>query len=107
MPYSGSSTVPSDRALAAGCLATLIALPGIAAAADETSIALADGPGREQVRARCSLCHSLDYIVMNSPIQDEAGWEKTVRKMAAVHGAPLTAEESAAIVAYLGLHYGK
>lgn len=53
------------------------------------------------------MCHSLDYIVMNSPFQDQAGWEKTVRKMTAVYGAPLTAEESAAIVAYLARHYGK
>jgi hypothetical protein len=52
------------------------------------------------------MCHSLDYIVMNSPIQDAAGWDKTVRKMMTVYGAPLTPEESAAIVAYLARHYG-
>ena len=53
------------------------------------------------------MCHSLDYIVMNSPFQDQAGWEKTVKKMATVYGAPLTAEETAAIVAYLSSHYGR
>jgi hypothetical protein len=53
------------------------------------------------------MCHSLDYIVMNSPFQDQSGWGKTVQKMVTVHGAPLTAEESAAIVAYLARHYGK
>jgi hypothetical protein len=44
---------------------------------------------------------------MNSPFQDKAAWEKTVKKMITVFGAPLTPEESAAIVAYLDRHYGK
>lgn len=81
--------------------------PAITHAADEASIALADGPGRERVQAACSMCHSLDYIVMNAPIQDQAGWEKTVNKMVSVFGAPLTAEEASAVVAYLARHYGK
>lgn len=88
-------------------VAAILALPAYAIAADETSIALADGPGRDRVQAACSMCHSLDYIVMNSPIQDKAGWEKTVSKMVTVMGAPLTPEETAAIVAYLDRHYGK
>ena len=82
-------------------------LPGVALAADETSIALADGPERGQVQAACSMCHSLDYIVMNSPIQDQAGWEKTVNKMISVFGAPLTPEEASIIVSYLARNYGK
>lgn len=53
------------------------------------------------------MCHSLDYIIMNSPFQDQAGWEKTVQKMTTVYGAPLTADEAAAIVAYLSRHYGR
>lgn len=75
--------------------------------ADESAIQLADGPGREQVRAACSMCHSVDYIVMNSPFQDHAAWEKTVNKMVKVFGAPFSAEEAAAIVAYLDRNYGK
>jgi anaerobic selenocysteine-containing dehydrogenase len=77
-----------------------------ACATDESAIVLAPGPERARVQAACSMCHSLDYIVMNSPIQDAAGWDKTVRKMMTVYGAPLTPEESAAIVAYLARHYG-
>ncbi len=84
----------------------IVTLPTPAIAADETDIVLAEGPGREQVQAACSMCHSLDYIVMNSPFQDKAGWEKSVKKMVTVMGAPLTAEDVAAIVAYLNLHYG-
>jgi len=44
---------------------------------------------------------------MNSPFQDRAGWDKTVTKMVKVMGAPLTPEDSAAIVDYLANNYGK
>ena len=77
------------------------------AAADETSIRLTEGPGLTQVQASCSMCHSLDYILMNSPFQDKAAWEKTVNKMVKVMGAPLTADDVTAVVAYLDSHYGK
>jgi sulfite dehydrogenase (cytochrome) subunit B len=88
-------------------LCALLAFAPRAVAEDETGIVLTEGPGHDQVRAACSMCHSLDYIVMNSPFQDKAGWEKTVTKMVKVFGAPLTAEESAAIVAYLERYYGR
>ena len=88
-------------------LGVVLALPVRAIAEDETGIVLTEGLGRDQVQASCSMCHSLDYIVMNSPFQDKAAWEKTVKKMITVFGAPLTPEESAAIVAYLDRHYGK
>lgn len=78
-----------------------------AGASDESSLHLADGAGRDRVQAACSMCHSIDYIVMNSPFQDAVAWEKTVNKMVKVYGAPLTPEETATIVAYLGEHYGK
>ena len=94
--------MPTMRVLAA----TLV-LQANSIAADETVLTLAEGPGRAQVQASCSMCHSLDYIVMNSPFQDKAAWEKTVNKMVTVFGAPLTPEESAAIVEYLDRHYGK
>jgi hypothetical protein len=53
------------------------------------------------------MCHSLDYIVMNSPFQDRAGWDKTVNKMVKVMGAPLTPEDVTAIVDYLAVNYGR
>jgi hypothetical protein len=75
--------------------------------ADESSIQLAQAEGVERVQAACVICHSLDYIVMNSPFQDRAGWEKTVTKMVKVMGAPIAPEDAAVIVAYLEKHYGK
>jgi len=86
-------------------LALLAACPAVIA--DESSVRLAQGEGVEQVQAACAICHSLDYIVMNSPFQDRAAWEKTVTKMVKVMGAPITAEDTAQIVGYLDRHYGK
>jgi hypothetical protein len=99
--------VPLKRALRDVGRGAWLTLWASAVGADETGFALADGPGRERVQASCSMCHSLDYIVMNSPFQDKAAWGKTVNKMVTVFGAPLTPEESAVIVAYLDRHYGK
>lgn len=96
-----------ERGLRFVALAALLAPTVAALANDETGIVLADGPGREQVQAACSSCHSLDYIVMNSPFLDRAAWQKTVDKMVKVMGAPLSDEEVATIVAYLDRHYGK
>lgn len=85
----------------------LLALPVLAPAADEADTVLADGPGRERVQAACSMCHSLDYILMNSPFLDRSGWERTVNKMVVVMGAPLSKEDVAEITMYLDRYYGK
>ncbi|MBM4218459.1 MAG: cytochrome c [Gammaproteobacteria bacterium] len=86
-------------------VALLFVLLAPSAGAEELPIALAPGTGRETVQASCGMCHSLDYIVINSPFQDQAAWEKTVRKMVNVMGAPLSEEQVQAIVAYLSQHY--
>ncbi|MGB7738508.1 MAG: hypothetical protein WBM03_05290 [Steroidobacteraceae bacterium] len=88
-------------------LPAILLVTSVAANADETSLHLAEGAGLTQVQATCSMCHSLDYILMNSPFQDKAGWEKTVNKMVKVMGAPLAADDITAVVAYLDSHYGK
>jgi hypothetical protein len=77
------------------------------ALADEDDIRLKEGPGRELVAARCSLCHSLDYIQMNSVFLDRQGWGKSVDKMIKVMGAPIKQEDVAPIVAYLTRYYGR
>jgi cytochrome c5 len=94
-------------ALRSAITSVVLAASIATAAADETSLRLTEGPGLTQVQANCSMCHSLDYILMNSPFQDKAAWEKTVNKMVKVMGAPLTAEDTTAVVAYLDAHYGK
>jgi len=93
----------ATRWLLAGLLS---ACPAIANGADETGIVLAEGESRDRVLAMCSMCHSLDYIVINSPFLDRTAWDKTVRKMVTVMDAPLTEEDVAMIVNYLASHYG-
>jgi mono/diheme cytochrome c family protein len=89
---------------------SLIGLAAVAlastAVADEQSIELKEGPARETVEGNCSGCHSLDYIVLNSPFLDRAKWEATVKKMIGPYGAPIDEKEVAAIVDYLTVNYG-
>jgi mono/diheme cytochrome c family protein len=75
--------------------------------AQERRLDLKDGPGRAQLEANCASCHSLDYIPLNSPFLDRAGWEAEVTKMIKAFGAPISAEDAKAIVDYLAANYGK
>jgi len=98
------------RSGASAALAALVTLAActlaMRARGDETRIRLAPGPGVELVRARCSICHSVDYIEMNSPFLKRAGWESEVRKMIKVMGAPVPELDVAPLVDYLTIHYG-
>jgi len=89
---------------------TIIALLLFAAApalTQESQLRLRDGPGRALVEANCVMCHSLDYIPMNSPFLDRKGWEASVNKMIKVMGAPIAEADAQKIVDYLTGQYGK
>lgn len=89
---------------------TILALMVLAAApalAQESELRLRDGPGRQLVEANCVMCHSLDYIPMNSPFLDRKGWEASVNKMIKVMGAPIAETDAQKIVDYLAGQYGK
>ncbi|CAD6553784.1 hypothetical protein LMG28727_05585 [Paraburkholderia kirstenboschensis] len=77
-----------------------------AAAAQESKVMLKEGAGREKVM-QCAVCHSLDYIQMNSPFLNKAGWNASVTKMIDVYGAPIPKEDVEVIVNYLVQNYGK
>ena len=77
----------------------------LGAYADETAIHLQDAPDRDLVIARCSVCHSVDYVPMNGPALDRAGWQKSVRKMIDTFGAPISEDDARLIVEYLGNNY--
>lgn len=85
-------------------VAALCAASG--ALAQESKIALKDGPGRDKAM-QCLACHSLDYIPMNSRFLDKAGWTASINKMINVFGAPIPKEDVEAIAGYLAQHYGK
>lgn len=71
--------------------------------ADERAQALPDGPGRSLVATQCAACHSLDEALSKRGTADE--WRATVQEMID-RGAPITSQDTAAIVTYLATHYG-
>lgn len=84
--------------------ATLFACAG--ALADESSLQLKPAAETVTVVAGCSVCHSVDYIQMNSRFMKRAGWEAEVKKMVSVMGAPVSADDQARILEYLTREYG-
>ena len=73
----------------------------------ETSVKLASGAGSALVQLRCSTCHSLDYVVMNSPFLNAAQWDAKVAKMIKAFGAPIDPADAKTIGDYLKQNYGK
>jgi sulfite dehydrogenase (cytochrome) subunit B len=89
-------------------LVGIIALVAVCAptAAEEQTINLKPAPGLEQVQGNCGICHSLDYIEMNSPFLSAAGWNAEVTKMIKAFGAPISEADAKAIAYYLAKNYG-
>jgi mono/diheme cytochrome c family protein len=85
----------------------LLVFAAMPALAQESQLRLRDGPGRQLVEANCVMCHSLDYIPMNSPFLDRKGWEASVGKMIKMMGAPIAEPDAQKIVDYLASQYGK
>ena len=73
--------------------------------AQESKVQLADGPGKDKA-GQCVACHSLDYVLMNSPYPSAALWDAEVTKMIKAYGAPITDADAAAIKDYLAKNYG-
>jgi sulfite dehydrogenase (cytochrome) subunit B len=94
------------RVPALALIAALVAAAAVAASAEEQPVNLKPGPGLNQVEGNCSLCHSLDYIPMNSPFLNAAGWNAEVTKMIKAYGAPISEADAKAITDYLAKHYG-
>jgi len=84
--------------------ALIFSLPALAGEGD---VHLKEAPGKSLVEANCSMCHSLDYIQMNSPFLDRKGWEAAVNKMIKAMGAPVAEGDVQQIVDYLASQYGK
>jgi len=83
--------------------AAAIALP---AAAQEKPVELKKAPGVDKVESNCSGCHSLDYILMNSPFPTAATWDAEVTKMVRAFGAPISEADAKVIADYLKANYG-
>jgi mono/diheme cytochrome c family protein len=87
--------------------AVMLALASVGAAAEEVPVVLKAGSGLDKVEGHCAACHSLDYIRMNSPFLDAAGWDAEVSKMINAYGAPISAADAKTIADYLKANYGK
>jgi len=57
-------------------------------------------------RAKCGICHSLDYILYQPPQMSQAQWTAEVQKMQKSYGAPLEADEVKLLGIYLATVYG-
>jgi sulfite dehydrogenase (cytochrome) subunit B len=77
-----------------------------AALAGEKPVQLKPGPGLDKVEANCAVCHSLDYVPMNSPYLNAAGWDAEVTKMINAFGAPINPADAKTIADYLKKNYG-
>jgi hypothetical protein len=91
------------RAWIIALAAATLALPS---SAEERPVELKKAPGLEKVEGNCSGCHSLDYIVMNSPFPNAALWDAEVAKMIKAFGAPISDGDAKVIADYLKANYG-
>jgi hypothetical protein len=81
-----------------------IAVPAVA---EEKPVRLKQAPGLDKVESNCGVCHSLDYIQMNSPFPNAALWDAEVTKMIKTFGAPIEDADAAVIKNYLSQNYGR
>jgi sulfite dehydrogenase (cytochrome) subunit B len=79
----------------------------VAAVAEEKPVLLKQAPGLDKVETNCAVCHTLDYIVMNSPFLNAAGWEAEVTKMINAFGAPIGPPDAKIISDYLKNNYAR
>jgi mono/diheme cytochrome c family protein len=86
----------------AAALAAMLCRSALAA---DAPAPLKPGAGEDATSARCSVCHSSDYIVMNSTFLTPDGWKTEVMKMRTAFGAAIDDATAAAIIAYLGANY--
>jgi mono/diheme cytochrome c family protein len=89
--------------------AALIAISALlgchAAVAAEGPMALKRGAGDDATATSCSVCHTSNYIIMNSPFLTPDAWKAEVTKMRAAFGAPIDDPTAATIAAYLAANY--
>jgi mono/diheme cytochrome c family protein len=88
-------------------LALLAAAFAVSAMADEKPVQLKEAPGLDKVQANCGGCHSLDYLVMNSPFPTATLWDAEVTKMIKAFGAPIEETDAKTVADYLKKYYGR
>ena len=87
-------------------LACLGAILLVMSAQAQDNAALKAGPGVDLVERDCNICHSLDYLPMNSRFLSRQGLQTEVNKMITSYGAPIGPADAKIIVDYLAANYG-
>lgn len=82
----------------------LVRLPPGAPVTSSDSTKLPPGPGADEVRAYCSMCHDLGMVVATRRTASE--WNRTTSAMLAKTGAPVAAADARTIARYLQQHFG-
>ncbi len=85
-------------------LIVVLLLAAPAALADET-VPLKSGPGLDAVQTSCGICHTLNYIRMNSVFLTPDDWKAEVTKMRTALGAPIDDDTANTIIKYLSAAY--
>ena len=71
----------------------------------QQQVPLKPGAGQDAVSTTCSVCHTLDYIRMNSMFLTPDAWKAEVAKMRDALGAPIDDDTANTIVKYLSATY--
>ena len=97
-------------------LVTAVSLAGVALAQqgqqksiqlppDNAVSQLKPGPGSNTAGLYCGMCHSVDYILRQPPM-NAAQWDAEVHKMITVFGAPIRETDAKTIAEYIFATYG-
>jgi len=65
-----------------------------------------DGPNAALAQAKCTICHSADYVYTQPPLT-KAQWTAEVTKMQKAYGAPIADADIPLLVDYLMSQNGK
>jgi hypothetical protein len=71
----------------------------------QETVTLKPGPGQDAAMISCSVCHTLNYIRMNSVFLTPDAWKAEVTKMREAYGAPIDDDTANTIVKYLSDTY--
>lgn len=82
-----------------------VVLFGATPALAQEQVTLKPGPGLDSVTTSCSVCHTLNYIRMNSAFLTADAWKAEVTKMRDALGAPIDDDTANTIVKYLSATY--
>lgn len=78
--------------------------PETALGAGVKEISLPEGPGKEVVQARCTICHDLGWIVHTKRSRED--WERVVKNMIE-RGPDAPPQQIQTLLTYLTTHFGK